>query len=320
MIPPAILKGVVFLCPPALAFDPEPRGTGFLLRYIEQRRVYLYIATARHVIDGIRHEARRLQMDEKVHLRVNRRDGSLQHIETSASDWVLHPDGAIDVALLPMADEDFRELDVGFFPIQVIGQMPSDGLQPDGVLGIPDTPGEFQEFGVGDEVVVAGLFRNHYGTKRNVPIVRTGNIAAMPEEPVMVEWPDRSKSQPMEAYLIDTRSVRGLSGSPVYVNLPYSARKGWISTGPEEEKVSHISLDTTYFLIGLIHGHMNVPLPDVDFGTEEDSSNGAKGNTGVAIVVPVEKIEEALQHPRLIESRQKDREAPAASNGSSEPD
>ena len=36
-----------------------------------------------------------------------------------------------------------------------------------------------KKIGVGDEVAVVGLFRNHAGRKRNIPIVRIGNIAAM---------------------------------------------------------------------------------------------------------------------------------------------
>ena len=36
----------------------------------------------------------------------------------------------------------------------------------------------------GDEVVITGMFFSHIGQQRNIPIVRIGNIAAMPQEPV----------------------------------------------------------------------------------------------------------------------------------------
>ena len=54
--------------------------------------------------------------------------------------------------------------------------------------------------GIGDEVFVTGLFRGHTGRQRNVPIVRVGNIAAMPEEKV------RTSRGDCLAYLI--QSVR----------------------------------------------------------------------------------------------------------------
>ena len=36
--------------------------------------------------------------------------------------------------------------------------------------------------GLGDEVIISGLFVKHHGRQRNVPIIRVGNVAAMPEE------------------------------------------------------------------------------------------------------------------------------------------
>ena len=68
--------------------------------------------------------------------------------------------------------------------------------------------------GVGDEVFLTGLFANHIGQQRNLPIIRVGNIALMPEEPVQ-----HPSLGPIDAYLIEARSIGGLSGSPVFVHL-----------------------------------------------------------------------------------------------------
>ena len=38
------------------------------------------------------------------------------------------------------------------------------------------------EVALGDEVIVSGLFKHHFGKSRNIPIVRTGNLAALSEE------------------------------------------------------------------------------------------------------------------------------------------
>ena len=66
------------------------------------------------------------------------------------------------------------------------------------------------QVGLGDELFFVGLFKEHSGLKRNVPIVRAGNIAAIPEEPIKSRnWPD------MEAVLSRgplTRRPKRLSG------------------------------------------------------------------------------------------------------------
>ena len=69
------------------------------------------------------------------------------------------------------------------------------------------------EVGVGDEVFITGLFSHHHGNHKNIPIVRTGNIASMPEEKI------QTQNYLREAFLIEARSIGGLSGSPVFLNL-----------------------------------------------------------------------------------------------------
>jgi hypothetical protein len=69
------------------------------------------------------------------------------------------------------------------------------------------------EVSLGDEVFIVGLFRHHHGTRKNIPIVRVGNLAALTEEKVA------TKLGLLDAYLIEARSIGGLSGSPVFLNL-----------------------------------------------------------------------------------------------------
>jgi hypothetical protein len=40
------------------------------------------------------------------------------------------------------------------------------------------------EVALGDEVIISGLFRHHVGTKRNIPIIRVGNLSALDEEKI----------------------------------------------------------------------------------------------------------------------------------------
>jgi len=147
-----------------------------------------------------------------------------------------------------------------------------------------------EEIGLGDEVFLTGLFERHYGTTRNIPILRTGAIAAMPEEPIYwtrttVEG-DRAVS--MDAYLIEARSIGGLSGSPVFVYVGSTRRTGSGAVA--------IRAGRTYYLLGLMHGHWDAP-PDAL--SDSDEMRAEAVNMGIGIVVPVEAIMETLNHPKL---------------------
>jgi hypothetical protein len=148
--------------------------------------------------------------------------------------------------------------------------------------------------GVGEEVFITGLFVNHAGRKRNLPIVRAGNIAQMPEEPVYVG----ERFGDMEAYLVESRSVGGLSGSPVFAYLDPSRQHTDISTG---KSFLRIGGGPRYYLLGLMHGHFEVDSPNEGLGR---LPNSEKINMGVAIVVPVSKILEVINLPELEKERE----------------
>jgi hypothetical protein len=102
-----------------------------------------------------------------------------------------------------------------------------------------------------------GLFTRRIGSQRNIPIVRIGNVAALPEELI------RTRSGLMKAYLVEMRSIAGLSGSPVFVDLP-SAQPMAVSAGflhdtrikpPDPEQINWFQ----YRFLGLIHGHFDIP-------------------------------------------------------------
>lgn len=90
-------------------------------------------------------------------------------------------------------------------------------------------------------VIITGLFSYHHGNKKNLPIVRTGTIAMIPDEMILTE-----KFGNMEGYLIECRSISGISGSPVFVLKPTS-----IELNGHQVLTSRVSL----YLLGLIHGH-----------------------------------------------------------------
>src|SRR5207249_4040069 len=80
--------------------------------------------------------------------------------------------------------------------------------------------------GIGDAVLISGLFAYLGGEKRNLPIVRMGNIAMMPgTERIPVERHKvRGRTiEDVEGYLIEVRSRSGMSGSPCFVRATIKA-------------------------------------------------------------------------------------------------
>lgn len=221
-----------------------------------------YLVTARHVIDGIR----KLGLTE-VFVRANTKVGQSVWVKCQGTEWLFHPtDASVDVAIIRTGiPPDWDHL---IIPLSMC---------------VTHQTLESNAVGLGDEVFVVGLFRHHHGTLKNIPIVRVGNLAAMTEEKVSTK-----DFGLVDAYLIEARSIGGLSGSPVFLNLGVVRYVGGA--------VKHAQGGPIFFLLGLIHGHYDVPSSAVD-STSEDAAeqlNSERINTGIAIVVPMEKIIEVM--------------------------
>jgi hypothetical protein len=166
---------------------------------------------------------------------------------------------------------------------------------------------EAQEIGCGDEVITIGLLTRHFGRTRNIPIARVGNIAAMPEEHVDL-GPQMGEQ---EVYLIESRSIGGLSGSPVYLHTPaFRIIGGDIrsSTGLEREYLLGIN-------IGLFEVTAKSDAVPTDEATVQRERFLEQMSAGIAVVVPIQRALEIIEEtPELIEQRKKIREN-KANNG-----
>jgi hypothetical protein len=185
--------------------------------------------------------------------------------------------------------------------------------QPEGNVGDPDItsiPAESfikredidgDRIGLGDEVFMPGLFHlTQGGGKRNVPIIRQGTLAIVPDDPVYLEV-GRDKGF-CEAYLIEARSIGGLSGSPVIVRRTKSIV---CEADGTSEKVHGVGA-LPYFM-GLAHGHWDVKESQLNSQTIiPDSQRGV--NLGIAIVVPAHKVLEVINHPDLVAMRERTEE------------
>jgi hypothetical protein len=156
---------------------------------------------------------------------MNRRDGGVEMLPLKGGNWLLDPNGE-DLAAAPMGKLDIDRIKERF-PIteQFI------------------TPALIHEYevGPGDETFMIGRFAPHDGGKRNLPSVRFENISMMPDEPVTTPL-----GLKQESFLVETRSLAGYSGSPVFIHRvrrgrenrtwawlsdPRSALSCWGSTG-----------------------------------------------------------------------------------------
>lgn len=217
-----------------------------------------YLVTARHV-------ARLLEMSGAFLVRANTRDGG-SVILPIRERWWYHPtDASVDVAVTPWSPPEHIECET--LPLTMFATREMIAAN---------------SIGTGDEVFIVGLFAYLAGSARNMPIVRVGNIAMMDEERVYSR-----EFGLMEAYLIEARSIGGISGSPVFV---WSSGAG--------------GLLNTFFLLGSIHGHWDIRPEEKNAYVDGATDQAEAINMGIAIVVPATKLLEVFSHPELAQMRQ----------------
>lgn len=267
-------------------------GTAFVVSLKERwGSSYPYLVTARHAIIAIG--------NREQGIRANLRDGGADDIRIEGeSKWWFHPteEKSVDVAVRPFVADEF---DIIAIPTSMF-------------LGDSD----IQEYyvGQGDEVVIPGLFTQLIGRSKNVPIIRRGSVAMFPDEPIpSVDMGD--SIQDIDGYLVEVRSVGGLSGSPAFVRAPIGMDyKVHGTSGDYRVATAHLQGD--YFFLGLMQGHWEIPphkRNKVDFPSAKKGEDSI--NLGIAIVVPAKKILEVLQHPDLAAMREEARKQEMEARG-----
>lgn len=252
-----------------------------------------YIVTNRHVI----------QAANAPIVRVNRKDGAVEFLSTSQDQWHFHPDGD-DVAahvLEAAVPRDLKTYVVNVKDFLTVQTMTKDDV------------------GIGDDAFMVGRFINHEGRQQNTPAVRFGNIAMMPKEKIA-----SPEGLAHESFLVETRSLPGYSGAPVFlysVNamMDFSRR----DLHEEEEKLrakdrkrfgkeallidpgplAHMKPKGPY-LLGIDWCHLNT-IERVRERNGELIPDGwtVRTNSGMAGVAPAWKIAELLNCQELVKKR-----------------
>jgi hypothetical protein len=252
----------------------HPRATGFAVIVKEFDFEWGYLVTAEHVVSGL------ISKGHEIYVRYNREEGGTVVSGPIPSDvWYYHPD----------ADSD--PTDVAVAPLKARSDELIAHLEISDASSIVCTPEIIERHGIGpgEDVTIIGLFRTHYGQGKMIPVVRTGHIAAMREEPILTKYCGY-----VDAYLVEAQSIAGLSGSPVFVQMA-----PWRIVGSEIRRID----SKQFYLLGLMHGHFDVANLNEDVVTDADGQSLGSINAGLGVVIPAEKIVEAIFQPDLVAVR-----------------
>jgi len=261
-------------------------GTGFVVSIQGSYGNHsAFLVTAGHIAEQI--ESREWL------LRLNTTSGVTVELvaRPNSSKWYYHPRERqyVDAAATLFGPTQTEGMKADFRPI------PSE-------MFVTEETFEEKGIGVGDEVFITGLFSKVIETTRVLPIIRMGNVAMIPGEKI----PNGKKL--IEAYLIESRSTGGLSGSPVFVRetvrLQQTVPKPGIKLNEVSDSIPGQSLQVIemlgvgrYYLFGCAIGHWDLPV-----GSALDTE---RVNMGIALVTPARKILDILQQPELTEMMKK---------------
>jgi len=239
----------------------EERATGFFVGvYLGTKNdaAVAYLVTARHVIEESRSCG-------TLYAKINLKAGGVDYIPVPQDAWTAHL--STDVAIVPIPlKEDYR-----------FKWVRSDGFADDNYIlhnGVH----------TGDEVFLIGLFAGYGGDDQAEPIARFAHVA-LGLKKISLRLNSGSLPVKVDAYLVETTSWGGESGSPVFhCKWPVSNRVP-ISMGNPR-------------LLGLLHGHFEI--------SQNVTGGGTVGlNSGIGIVIPSHAIQECLMHPDFVAEREK---------------
>lgn len=247
-----------------------PLGTACLYSLVYRELEFIYLVTAAHVIDSAR--------GDTVAVRVNLKAGGCGIVHFKKEWFILPENKANDIVLspapLPNLTYDYATIDLG-----------EERYRKDLENWSP---------ACGEEVVTIGLYTSHYGMTKNIPVIRIGHIAAMLDEPVQTD------AGYVQGYLVEMKSIAGLSGSPVFGNPPeVRVKDGKLQ---KRDGYIHVPVGTLvgYHIVESREDQIEVPqfqgLLHDDLPNEEKPTRSADERaTGFAVVIPIERVMELVQ-------------------------
>jgi hypothetical protein len=264
-----MLNGVVFIGTPTEGgFYAD--GTGFFVYVEHDGLTFTYIVACSHVVNK-----------KTVWIRINQEDGTPRIVETHL-EWIIHPNKHVDVCIYPFDHNKWNsDNKLVIFMMNVSSLKTIEQLESEVGLSL------------GDELFIVGAFVGKIGEQKNIPIIRIANVAAMPDEPL---W---GGSHRRPVFLIETRSLGGISGSPVFLHTEPSRRPQKPSLGYSSEQDATIA---PYYFIGIMQGmHSGRYQGDfiADGDVEKIVPKDADFNAGIGVVIPTSQILEVINRNDL---------------------
>ena len=281
LIPPFFISSVVAIGSHEPSQQPggigEPwftEGTGFFYGYLvhddkdpTKKKYAVYLVTAAHVLKDHPETCRQATIEELarcqttvlVRLDATETSGAAREFEVPVSQWFYHEDSTVDLAATPISINFLRDngLQSSFFT--------SDDSSA--------TKSQLQEFGAsaGDGVFILGFPMNLAGEQKNYVIARQGAIARISE---MLEGASTT-------FLVDSFVFPGNSGGPVVVR-------------PEVVSIEGTKSIPRAMLIGVVLAYQS--YIDVAFSAQSKRPRVSfEENSGLAIVLPMDKVNEMLK-------------------------
>ncbi|MGQ0585336.1 MAG: hypothetical protein ACT4O6_25635 [Reyranella sp.] len=304
---PSLLLCTAFIGQPISHGRFRARGTGFFVNVPFEDYDFGYFITAKHLLwpNFSHREAQR--PEGSVWIRFSALDGPPIPKETPVSDWIFHPDRFVDLCAYPMPTQEDGVTDLNFLNLGSRTSAIPERLGP--VSGVMLQ----RELTLGEEVFIVGTFVGRVGERKNIPVIRVANIAALPLEPV------EGGSPRHPAYLIETRSLGGTSGSPVLLNpleQRHDAEPGAIF-GPHgvtntRTNQSFRQILVPYKLVGMVLGAHSGNYAE-DFVSETDTDirpdksaprEDADFNAGISVVLPIQQVYDFLNTPDMVKARE----------------
>ena len=312
-IPPHFSDCVAFLCAQRKG---RAGGTAFFIELDEGRDTWTYLITAQHSLEE--------GLGRDIHVRVNTHpsigsDLGFEDIQTRKEDWFQHNSADVAAIISPIDSQRhaiqkipadlFIDNRYRFDAARLTGRG-NPALEAALKSNFPDGI----DVQVGDEVFAPGLFLQSAGKNRNLPVVRFGNIARMPEGELLALATEH-KTTFIRGYLAETHSWGGYSGSPVFWHYEYNFVRPIIAVPQGRPVPSRLALDQrppqpepmhvmtgrgwATALLGLVSGHYGIPTKAKDRSVETEL------NAGIGIVTPAANIVELLMREDVVEQRQK---------------
>jgi hypothetical protein len=235
--------------------------------------------------------------DGASNIRLRLSDGSFETVELGPEDWTFIP-GEDDVAVVEL------ELEQGRHRVRSIHE----------TLFLTSPEDARFSIGVGEDVMMLGLFVAHDGHATGVPKARFGNISMMSTPDAPIEQPTGYSG---ENYIIDMHSRDGFSGSPVFVYRTIGGdltnpRSGSLDLSSIESYNMGFGFPGTLRLhdgilwrfLGIHWGQFDEPLEVLE--RAEISKQGktyVKARSGMTCVIPSWRIRRVLDLPKFVEAR-----------------